>query len=148
MFHFASPLYCYTKTRVLLYARGPWSGSVGWSIYNIRKDADNSVRHASAVLALKCSTLMLSNRFSGAEIASEGLKGRVFEFSLGDLNNDEDLVSRVPLVCRTTGSVRGVRLGIMFSSGVTAPRYYLSSQMENCGSNYDSLASRCMALKK
>lgn len=29
-----------------------------------------------------------------AEIASEGLKGRVFEFSLGDLNNDEDLVSR------------------------------------------------------
>lgn len=29
----------------------------------------------------------------GAEIASEGLKGRVFEFSLGDLNNDEDLVS-------------------------------------------------------
>ena len=26
------------------------------------------------------------------EIASEGLKGRVFEFSLGDLNNDEDLV--------------------------------------------------------
>lgn len=32
---------------------------------------------------------------AGAEIASEGLKGRVFEFSLGDLNNDEDLVSRV-----------------------------------------------------
>lgn len=30
---------------------------------------------------------------NGAEIASEGLKGRVFEFSLGDLNNDEDLVS-------------------------------------------------------
>lgn len=30
---------------------------------------------------------------AGAEIASEGLKGRVFEFSLGDLNNDEDLVS-------------------------------------------------------
>lgn len=34
----------------------------------------------------------------GAEIASEGLKGRVFEFSLGDLNNDEDLVSTAGFV--------------------------------------------------
>lgn len=34
----------------------------------------------------------------GAEIASEGLKGRVFEFSLGDLNNDEDLVSDFALL--------------------------------------------------
>lgn len=33
----------------------------------------------------------------GTEIASEGLKGRVFEFSLGDLNNDEDLVSQLGL---------------------------------------------------
>lgn len=39
----------------------------------------------------ECSNVRRSS--SEAEIASEGLKGRVFEFSLGDLNNDEDLVS-------------------------------------------------------
>lgn len=38
----------------------------------------------------------------GAEIASEGLKGRVFEFSLGDLNNDEDQVSLMMLLLSTS----------------------------------------------
>ena len=41
-------------------------------------------------------SLLLPTPLVGAEIASEGLKGRVFEFSLGDLNNDEDLVSLSP----------------------------------------------------
>ena len=36
----------------------------------------------------------LINRTAGGKIASDGLKGRVFEVSLGDLNNEEDLAFR------------------------------------------------------
>eukprot|EP00752_Nemacystus_decipiens_P003102 g2873.t1 len=41
----------------------------------------------------------LVTRTKGTKIASEGLKGRVFEFSLGDLNNDEDLGYRKVKLC-------------------------------------------------
>ncbi len=41
----------------------------------------------------------LITRTQGTKIASEGLKGRVFEFSLGDLNNDEDLGYRKIKLC-------------------------------------------------
>jgi len=39
------------------------------------------------------------NRTQGTRIASEGLKGRVFETSLGDLNNHEDDFRKFRLVC-------------------------------------------------
>jgi len=39
------------------------------------------------------------NRTQGTRIASEGLKGRVFEVSLGDLNNDEADFRKFRLVC-------------------------------------------------
>lgn len=42
---------------------------------------------------------------AGAEIASEGLKGRVFEFSLGDLNNDEDLVRDAETLFKSSTTV-------------------------------------------
>lgn len=42
----------------------------------------------------------LVNRTQGTKIASEGLKGRVFEVSLADLNQDEDQAFRnMRLVC-------------------------------------------------
>ncbi|CAB1111997.1 unnamed protein product [Ectocarpus sp. CCAP 1310/34] len=41
----------------------------------------------------------LITRTKGTKIASEGLKGRVFEFSLGDLNADEDLGYRKVKLC-------------------------------------------------
>lgn len=41
----------------------------------------------------------LVNRTQGTKIASEGLKGRVFEVSLGDLNNSESDFRKFRLVC-------------------------------------------------
>ena len=41
----------------------------------------------------------LITRTTGTKIASEGLKGRVFEFSLGDLNKDEDQGYRKIKLC-------------------------------------------------
>uniref|UniRef100_A0A1I7X317 Small ribosomal subunit protein eS1 n=1 Tax=Heterorhabditis bacteriophora TaxID=37862 RepID=A0A1I7X317_HETBA len=41
----------------------------------------------------------LINRTQGTKIASEGLKGRVFEVSLGDLNNSEADFRKFKLVC-------------------------------------------------
>jgi len=39
------------------------------------------------------------NRTQGTKIASDGLKGRVFEISLGDLNNDEADFRKFRLIC-------------------------------------------------
>jgi len=39
------------------------------------------------------------NRTQGTKIASDGLKGRVFELSLGDLNNDEADFRKFRLIC-------------------------------------------------
>ncbi|OUC48723.1 ribosomal S3Ae family protein [Trichinella nativa] len=39
------------------------------------------------------------NRTQGTKIASEGLKGRVYEVSLGDLNNDEADFRKFRLIC-------------------------------------------------
>ncbi|VDD91098.1 unnamed protein product [Enterobius vermicularis] len=41
----------------------------------------------------------LVNRTQGTKIASEGLKGRVFEVSLGDLNNSESDFRKFRLIC-------------------------------------------------
>lgn len=41
----------------------------------------------------------LVNRTAGTKIASEGLRGRVFEVSLGDLNKDEDQAYRKIKLC-------------------------------------------------
>jgi small subunit ribosomal protein S3Ae len=41
----------------------------------------------------------LVNRTQGTRIASEGLKGRVFEISLGDLQNDEVSYRKFKLIC-------------------------------------------------
>ena len=40
----------------------------------------------------------LVNRTQGTRIASEGLKGRVFEVSLGDLNTSEDVFRKFRLI--------------------------------------------------
>jgi len=42
-----------------------------------------------------CKTLV--NRTQGTKLASEGLKGRVFEVSLADLNNDEETYRKIKL---------------------------------------------------
>jgi len=42
-----------------------------------------------------CKTLV--NRTAGTKIASEALKGRVFEISLGDLNNDDENYRKMKL---------------------------------------------------
>jgi len=53
------------------------------------------------------------NRTQGTKIASEGLKGRVFEISLGDLNNSEFDFRKFKLVCE---DVQGKNLLTNFHS--------------------------------
>eukprot|EP00743_Colponemidia_sp_Colp-15_P000066 GILK01000079.1.p1 GENE.GILK01000079.1~~GILK01000079.1.p1 ORF type:complete len:286 (-),score=45.07 GILK01000079.1:55-846(-) len=45
---------------------------------------------APSMFAARTAGKTLINRTAGTKIASEGLKGRVFEVSLADLNNDDD----------------------------------------------------------
>mmetsp|Transcript_26835 Transcript_26835/g.80479 ORF Transcript_26835/g.80479 Transcript_26835/m.80479 type:complete len:268 (-) Transcript_26835:46-849(-) len=59
--------------------------------YEIKAPSMFSVRNAGKTLV---------TRTIGTKIASDALKGRVFELSLGDLNNDEDQTYRkIKLVC-------------------------------------------------
>merc|ERR1712086_926657 len=58
--------------------------------YDIKAPSVFSVR--------KCGKTLIT-RTQGTKIASEGLKGRVFEVSLADLNNDEDQQYRKIKLC-------------------------------------------------
>ena len=59
--------------------------------YEIKAPSMFSVRNCGKTLV---------TRTQGTKIASDALKGRVFEISLGDLNNDEDQTYRkIKLIC-------------------------------------------------
>jgi small subunit ribosomal protein S3Ae len=58
--------------------------------YDIKAPSTFNVRNAGKTLI---------TRTTGTKIASEGLKGRVFEFSLGDLNKDEEQGYRKIKLC-------------------------------------------------
>ncbi|CAM9384182.1 unnamed protein product [Chrysoparadoxa australica] len=52
-----------------------------------------------SMFAVRSAGKTLITRTQGTKIASEGLRGRVFEFSLGDLNKDEDQGYRKIKLC-------------------------------------------------
>jgi small subunit ribosomal protein S3Ae len=54
---------------------------------------------APSMFMVRAAGKTLITRTQGTKIASEGLKGRVFEMSLGDLNNDEDQGYRKIKLC-------------------------------------------------
>ncbi|CAM9262368.1 unnamed protein product, partial [Phaeothamnion confervicola] len=54
---------------------------------------------APSLFNVRAAGKTLITRTQGTKIASEGLKGRVFEFSLGDLNKDEDQGFRKIKLC-------------------------------------------------
>eukprot|EP01083_Nonionella_stella_P156394 506422_1 len=54
---------------------------------------------APSMFAQRTAGKTLITRTQGTKIASEGLKGRVFEMSLADLNNDEDQMYRKVKLC-------------------------------------------------
>ena len=54
---------------------------------------------APSMFAARDAGKTLITRTQGQKIASEGLKGRVFEISLADLNKDEDQMTRKVKLC-------------------------------------------------
>ncbi|KAM3723094.1 40S ribosomal protein S3a [Dirofilaria immitis] len=58
--------------------------------YDIKAPSMFNVQHIGKTLV---------NRTQGTKIASEGLKGRVYEVSLGDLNNAESEFRKMRLIC-------------------------------------------------